>query len=370
MQLGAVFLTGLLAGGASCAAVQGGLLTGLLARRGQPARTGGESSSARDTHAPGAGGAASHDWRTDAAPVGAFLTAKLVSHAALGALLGALGDAVQLGYRTRAVTLAFAGVVMLLLALHLLGVRRFRFLVPQPPAALGGLIRRSARSQAVAAPAVLGLLTVFIPCGVTLSVAFLAVASGSALGGMLLMTVFVLGTVPLFAVLGYAAARSAGAFGGRLAKVTAVVVLALGLYTLNSGLALGGAPVTAGKLASAFDSAPPPAAGTPSPGSAARLAGPQNPAAAAADQQAFEIEVLDTDYRTPATVRAGVPTVVTLVTNGVTGCTRGFVIPSLGIEKVLPERGRTEVDLGQLEPGRLEFTCSMGMYGGVLDVVA
>ena len=38
MELWTVFVTGLLAGGASCAAVQGGLLTGLLARR-EPVRS-------------------------------------------------------------------------------------------------------------------------------------------------------------------------------------------------------------------------------------------------------------------------------------------------------------------------------------------
>ena len=80
--------------------------------------------------------------------------------------------------------------------------------------------------------------------------------------------------------------------------------------------------------------------------------------------------MFDTDYKAPRSIRAGRPTVVTLVTDGTRGCTRGFVVPSLGIEEVLPETGRTEIDLGVLEPGRLEFTCSMGMYGGTVDVVA
>lgn len=407
MELWPVFLTGLLAGGASCAAVQGGLLTGLLARRGSsPALAGAAPRTAASAPPPHRGGAARpggkkrkagapprtskrlpapapaprRDWRDDASPVGAFLAAKLASHAVLGLLLGAVGDAVQLGFRTRAVTQGVAGVVMVLLALHLLGVRRLGWVVPRPPARLGRLVRRSARSEAMAAPAVLGLLTVFIPCGVTLGVAFLAVASGSPLGGMLLMSVFVLGTFPLFAALGYAAARWAVALGGKVGKATAVVVLAVGVYTLNGGLTLGGAPVSASKALAALSGSVAPAAAQPrSPGDSATgpggaVYGPAIPGreAPAADSgpQTFDIEVFDTDYETPDTVRAGRPTVVTLVTDGTRGCTRGFVVPSLGIERLLPETGRTEVDLGVLEPGRLEFTCSMGMYGGTLDVVA
>lgn len=399
MELWTVFLTGLLAGGASCAAVQGGLLTGLLARR-EPASSSGESTrsaapragavearaaggrglgmtAVRErprTPAPRAPSAPTRrEWRDDAAPVTAFLVGKLASHAALGLLLGLVGDAVQLGFRTRAMTQGFAGVVMVLLALHLLGVRRLGFLVPRPPARLGRFVRRSARSQAMAAPAVLGLLTVFIPCGVTLGVAFLAIASGSPLAGALIMSVFVLGTVPLFAALGYAAARWAVALGGKVGKATAVVVLLVGLYTLNGGLALGGAPVSAGSIAGALSgeagstqgTVAAPAAGFIGP----RAPGQQGPAVASGPQ-AFEIEVFDTDYRTPETVQAGRPTVVTLVTDGTRGCTRGFVVPALGIEQFLPETGRTAVDLGVLEPGRLDFTCSMGMYGGSIDVVA
>lgn len=389
MQLWPVFVSGLVAGGASCAAVQGGLLTGLLARRAvtaggpPPAPARGRRGQARPAATAGSGRqraapAARGVFRDDAAPVGAFLAGKLASHAVLGLLLGAVGEAVQLGFRTRAVTQAAAGVVMLLLAFHLLGVRGLAFVVPQPPAALGRLVRRSARSEAIAAPAVLGVLTVLIPCGVTLGVMFLAVASGSPAAGMLIMSVFVLGTFPLFAALGYAAARWAAAFGGLAARATAVVVLAVGVYTLDGALTLGGAPVNARALAGALSgsaAAEPGSAtqaGTPRPADPYAEPGVSTPgqSQAAAGAQRFDIEVLDADYVTPRAVQAGRSTTVTLVTDGTRGCTRGFVVPSLGIEVLLPETGRTDVDLGVLEPGRLDFTCSMGMFGGSVDVVA
>ena len=83
------------------------------------------------------------------------------------------------------------------------------WLVPTPPARLRRVVRRSARLDAVFAPVLLGLLTILIPCGVTLSVMFLAVASGSPLWGAAAMGVFVVGTSPLFATVGFLVRRGA-----------------------------------------------------------------------------------------------------------------------------------------------------------------
>jgi sulfite exporter TauE/SafE len=55
---------------------------------------------------------------------------------------------------------------------------------------------------------------------VTLSVAALALTSGSDLSGGATMAMFVLGTSSLFALLGYAARRAATAWRGRLTVLT------------------------------------------------------------------------------------------------------------------------------------------------------
>lgn len=100
MSLWAVLLTGLFAGGASCAAVQGGLLAGVVARR--PATSpvpapeqvltragGGRSriSTARTPRPAAPTGSPAGGWVSDLVPVGGFLTGKLISHVALGAVL-------------------------------------------------------------------------------------------------------------------------------------------------------------------------------------------------------------------------------------------------------------------------------------------
>ena len=67
-------------------------------------------------------------------------------------------------------------------------------------------------------------------------------------------------------------------------------------------------------------------------------------------------------------VAAGLPTTLIVRSDKATGCVRSFVIPSLAIDKILPVNGDTRIDLGVLKPGRLAYSCGMGMYTGRLTV--
>ncbi|MFE4632573.1 sulfite exporter TauE/SafE family protein [Streptomyces sp. NPDC056773] len=321
--------TGLLAGGASCAAVQGGLLAGAVGRRST------EWSEER--------------WRRSGlfAPVGAFLGAKLLSHTLLGAALGLIGAAVQPGPRTRAVLMLGAGVLMVLFALDMFGVRGVRRFVPRTPASWGRRVRRSARSTAVTTPAVLGFLTVLIPCGVTLSVELLAVTSGGPLAGAAVMAGFVLGTGPLFTVLGFFLRSAARLWQGRLTLATAAVVLLVAVWTLGSGLRLGGWWPTGAPEAVAAEVAADTVVLNPD------------------GTQTVTIRARTNAYAPAAvTAKAGVPTTLVVATRGTGGCVRAFVIPDLGIQKILPTTGTTGIDLGARQPGTLDYSCGMGMYGG------
>ncbi|MGH9242940.1 MAG: sulfite exporter TauE/SafE family protein [Acidimicrobiales bacterium] len=354
MSLWAVLVTGLFAGGASCAAVQGGLLAAVVARRHpEPATAAGKSKGRGRTSAPPG---------QDAVPVGSFLAGKLVTHTVLGALLGLLGDTVQLGVKTRAWVQIGAGLLMVVLALDLFGVKAVRWMVPTPPAAWGRLVRRNARWSSGLAPAVLGGATILIPCGVTLGMEFLAVASGSALAGAAIMATFVVGTSPLFAAIGYAARRSTAVLRGRLGVLAAAAVLIAGLVSVNTGLVLADSSFTltsALRSVTGGDQSTQPEAAGPLP-----VPGPDG-------VQHVTLTATGGGYSPSVLrVRAGVLTTLTVHTDGLFGCTRAFVIPSTGLQEYLPETGDTAFDLGSLEPGRVRFTCAMGMYSGSIEVIA
>lgn len=325
-----LFLTGLttgaLAGGASCAAVQGGLLAGAVGRR--------------SCHTPVA-----EKEPGAATALGAFLSAKLVSHTLLGALFGALGAAAEPSPRTRAVLMLGAAGLMVLFALDMLGVKGVRRLTPRAPEAWSRRVRGSTGSTST--PAVLGFLTVLLPCGVTLSVWLLAITSNSVLGGAAVMAGFVLGTAPLFALLGVLLRVSTRVLQGRLSVATAVVVIAVAAWTVNSALTLGDwRPGSEPVSYSAEESAR----------AVTRLAD---------GTQVIRLAVHDDGY-TPSALRAdpGLPTRLELVTHGAHGCTRAFVVASKGIQEVLPKSGTTTVDLGTPKAGTLNYTCAMGMYSG------
>ena len=363
MSLWAVLLTGLLAGGASCAAVQGGLLAGIVARRHgvnepvavSPKGKKGKNKNAGQAVLPPQSLPSAID---DVVPVGMFLVGKLISHTILGAALGLLGDAAQLGITTRAVMQVLAGVVMLLLALNLLGVRALKNVVPSVPASWGRLVRRNTKLGSGFAPGLLGVATVLIPCGITLSMMFLAVASGSMLAGAAIMGTFVVGTIPLFAVIGYVARRSTSYLQGRLMKLAGAAVLVAGLVSLNTGLTLGGSPVT---LTSMW-----------SPSSSSQSTGSDEvaltPAISAEGTQRLALQATGSGYSPSVlTAKAGVPTELLVTATKSAGCTRTIVLRSFGIQKNLSTK-ETTIPLGTLKPGTYKFVCGMGMYSGSIKV--
>ena len=356
MSLSAVLATGLFAGGISCAAVQGGLLAGLVARQSAGSPSSGVAQSA---------GTAPVDRRNararaadDILPVGAFMLGKLVSHALLGALLGALGATVQMSPAARVWTQLSAGVLIVAFGLAQLGVGPFKRLTVTPPASWARFVRGRARSQAALAPAALGFLTVLVPCGVTLSVQALALASGSIALGAATMAVFVLGTGPLFAVLGYAARRTAAAWQGRLGAATGLVVLAMGLYTVNGALTLADSPLAVRNWPAMTDARTEPAGTTPA------AAAP--PVTIGSDGRQQIVVVAGRESYQPETLaaRAGVPTTLVVRAKGARGCVRAFVIPSMNRQWTLPVNGDVRIDLGVLPVGDLLYSCAMGMYSG------
>ncbi|MEU4062648.1 hypothetical protein AB0F25_09465 [Streptomyces wedmorensis] len=64
--------------------------------------------------------------------------------------------------------------------------------------------------------------------------------SGSPVAGAAVMAGVVLGTAPLFAVLGCLFRRTSRALSGRLASLTGIVVLMGAVRTVSSGLQAGG----------------------------------------------------------------------------------------------------------------------------------
>ncbi|MFA5841232.1 MAG: cupredoxin domain-containing protein [Candidatus Paceibacterota bacterium] len=65
-----------------------------------------------------------------------------------------------------------------------------------------------------------------------------------------------------------------------------------------------------------------------------------------------------------STAKAGIPTKLIVATNGTFDCSASLVIHSVNFQKILPQTGETEIDIGIPKAGEpFSGVCGMGMYG-------
>jgi sulfite exporter TauE/SafE len=339
------FITGLTTGGLSCLAVQGGLLASSLSSQIEQ-----DMLSASSKQKKGAKGKIAPRPQT-ALPIALFLAAKIVAYTLLGFLLGALGSVLALNTTTRAILLIAIGIFMLGNALRMLNVHPiFRYFAIEPPKFITRVIRRTAKNSTdFVTPIFLGALTVFIPCGVTQAMMAVALATGSPLQGAGIMFAFTLGTSPVFFSVAYLATRIGAKLERYFMTFVAVVVLILGLVSIDAGLTLMGFPYSATNLADSFTQAPQ-VVDTVSDAPAGTLT-------LSASNHGYSPKQL--------TAKAGQAITLNVVTKSTFSCARDFVIPALGVETLLPETGTVPISIPSQPAGTvLRFTCSMGMYTG------
>lgn len=344
-NLWVVFLTGLTVGGLTCLAVQGGLLASVIAAREEK-----EIEQRKNI-------------KNSLWPVGAFILAKLAAYTILGLLLGAFGGALNISTEAQTWMQAVAGIYMIAVALNLLNIHPFfRYVIFQPPRFLTRLVRNQSKSKELFAPILLGAMTIFIPCGTTIAMEALAISSGNALSGMLIMFVFILGTVPLFFGLGSLTSLLGDKFRARFLRLAAILVLYLGITSVNGALVAGGSPITLQKI---YENSP----------IEISLGGNQSPqsggeSTAENGVQNATIMITSRGY-SPAylKVKQGVPLKLSLQSKDAYNCASAFRIPALKIAKNVRPNTTEIVEFTPKEKGRMAFTCSMGMYTGVIEVI-
>ncbi len=246
------FITGLTTGGLSCLAVQGGLLASSLENQleQQLDLQIEQAVAARRSHRTRKERERILEHPRLALPILLFLVAKLAAYALLGFLLGALGSVLQLNAVTRAILLIAIGIFMVGNALRMFNVHPiFRYFSIEPPKFITRYIRRRARNvESFFAPLFLGALTVFIPCGVTQAMMAVAVGTGNPFQGAVLMFAFILGTSPVFFLVAYLTMQLGSRLEKAFMRFVAIVLLVLGLISINNGLSLVGSPLSAQNL--------------------------------------------------------------------------------------------------------------------------
>lgn len=344
MDIITIFITGLFAGGLTCLAVQGGLLASSIAQQEENKL---EEEAKRFGHL---------------VPILSFLITRLIAYTLLGLLLGGLGSVFQLSLSAR-VLLQFAAVVFMVgTALNLLQVHPiFRFFVIQPPKFLTRLVKNQSKSKAVFGPALLGAMTVLIPCGATQAMMAYAISTGSPLAGATTMFVFMLGTSPLFFLLGYAARKLSNSLSGTFNKVAAGAIIVIAFYNFSGAMALSGSNLT---LENALIEI------TCTISFCNRVDGISTNSATVKEAKIF---ITQNGYRTePAVVnvKAGSKVKFNIVNQGGGGCTQSLTIPKMNLQRVVPIGQSDTLEFTvPTTTGPLAFMCSMGMFRGQINVI-
>ncbi|MBI3486209.1 sulfite exporter TauE/SafE family protein [Candidatus Daviesbacteria bacterium] len=357
MNLWVIFITGLTLGSLTCLAVQGGLLASIIT-----AREEGDLEEGRNKQSLPLRGK-----NHTVFPTLAFLTTKLISYTILGFILGAFGGVLNISPNIQIIMQFIAGLYMVAVALNLLNVHPiFRYAIIQPPRFLTRMVRNQSKSKDLFAPALLGAMTIFIPCGTTLAMETLAISSANAFLGASIMFVFILGTSPLFFGVGWLTTVLGDNFRERFLKIAAFAVLYLGITSINGALIAGGSSITLQTLTDAI----PIEINLSGNGGEAQAAAPDTGVRTEGGVQTADIQVSGYGY-TPnyIQVKAGTPVKLNLSNSGGLGCTSVFRVPQMGITKTLTLGGTDTVEFTPQNPGKLTFSCSMGMYRGTIEVI-
>lgn len=346
MNLWLIFLTGLTSGGVTCAAMQGGLLASVIANQ------------KKLNSIPGLG-------KDDIAPVSAFMVSKLISHMVLGALLGLVGSAVEMSLTAKLIFQGLAAGFMLATALNLLEAHPlFRYVALQPPKWIYKRLKQNQENATLFAPSILGFFTVLIPCGVTQAMAVLALGSSSALAGALIMGAFVLGTAPLFFLIGLGTSRLSEVWRRDFLRLAAFLLIFMGASSLNGILQVMDSPYSLQRVGPQLVRLLPPYDKKSPSG--------QDPSVELVNGvQKVTITINNGGY-TPKyfRVRSGVPVELALDTNGeVYSCATAFTFKAFNIYDVLKPVDTKVHKFTPEKKGKYTFSCSMGMYSGVMEVI-
>ena len=174
-------------------------------------------------------------WRAHAA----YHSGRLVMYTLVGVGAGGVGAVVDLGggavglQRSAAI---IAGSLMVGAGVSMLLARRGRGLSLPVPRRWQALLERAHRAAFSMPPSrralIIGLLTPMLPCAWLYLFALVAAGTGSPFLGGAVMGVFAIGTMPILALLGAGVQTLLGPLRSRLPALTALIVIASGLFTL------------------------------------------------------------------------------------------------------------------------------------------
>jgi len=277
---------------------------------------------------------------------------RVTSYTILGGAVGALGSVFSISLKGKALISLIAGLFMIIMGINMLGLTsKLRKIMPRLPKTLTNKIDSK---KNINRPFIVGLLNGFIPCGPLQAMQLYALGTGSFLTGAFSMFIFSIGTVPIMFAFGVFSTILSLKFTKQMMKVSAILVVILGVVMGNRGFSLAGINIADTVL---------------SPLGISLNQDGKFVNAVIKDSAQTVTTKLEPGRYQPITVYAGVPLKWTVFADKGTlnGCNNEIIIPQYGIRKKL-ELGENIIEFTPIQAGTITYTCWMGMINSTIKV--
>jgi len=280
----------------------------------------------------------------------AYGLGKTLSYTIIGATFGLLGSIIAFTPLMRGIAGILAGLFLLLFGLKMLNIfPGLRYIQLKTPQFISNFTYKQKKVHSN--PLVIGLLNgLMIACGPLQAIYIMAAGTGNMIEGAKLLFVFGLGTLPVMLSFGYITSFIGSKATHRILKLSGIIVIILGLFMINNGLALTGGgydfKTTTNNAPSSVDNdasyGPPLYNG----------------------YQEIRMDVSRSGY-TPSVfvLKKGVP--VKWIINGkeLTGCNNAIQVPALGLQFDI-QKGEQVIEFTPEKAGTIRWSCWMGMIKG------
>ena len=280
-------------------------------------------------------------------PSALYNLGRVISYTVIGGIVGALGSVISFSGTAKGIVAVFSGVFMVVMGLNMLNIFPWlRKINPRLPKFLGKKVHNNAGKKG---PLIIGLLNGLMPCGPLQAMQLYALGTGSFAAGAISMFLFSIGTIPLMFGFGAVSSLLSSKFTHRMLKVSAVLVIILGVIMLNRGLNLSGFGIVSA------------AAISKGSGSIAKVDG----------EVQYVTTKLESGRYSPIVVQKGIPVKWTIkVEKGdLNGCNNPVTIPEYNFQIKLVQ-GDNIIEFTPKEEGNIIYTCWMGMISSNIKVVA
>ena len=333
-SLPSFFVLGLIAGVSSCAALVGGLVLSMSKKWYELYPT--NKSKKMKPHI-------------------LFNVGRLASYGFFGFMLGIIGEKLQFSPKFSIILVLAISIMMIILALQMLGIRAFKKLQIALPKFITRKIANENNFEGRYMPIILGASTFFLPCGFTITAQGIALISGSALQGMLIMLAFALGTAPALLAIGLSSVKfiSRPHLAEQFTKIAGIIIIFFAIYNINAQMAILGWK-NINDIFAGFKT-------NTAQNDTVQITG---------DKQVVKINAsargYDPDY---IKVKVGIPVRLEVTDTGTSGCTNA-IISKLFSGTINLTPGKTSIkEFTPQKTGKYKFSCWMGMVSGTIEVI-